>query len=338
MKYNRLGNSGLLTSDLTLGTMIFGETNGRGTSVTESERIIHAYLDAGGNHIDTANAYASGVSEEIVGNAIKTKRNQVILATKINFPMGKGVNDYGLSRYSIMQEVENCLNRLQTDRIDLLYMHCIDPLTPLEESLRAFDDLVSAGKVRYIGVSNFKAWQLMKALGLSDKNGWAKFIAGQYQYSLVKRDIEFEFLDLCESEGVGITPWSPLGGGFLSGKYKRNQRPSSYADGRIGGMSDDVEESWERRSTERNWNIIDAVGKVAEERNASYAQIAIAWLRAQPVVSSTIIGVRTMQQLEDNLGAAEIDLSPYELDILNTASQMPEMYPYRFIENYARKK
>jgi aryl-alcohol dehydrogenase-like predicted oxidoreductase len=256
-----------------------------------------------------------------------------VLATKVQFPKGDGPNDRGLSRHHIIEGVHGSLRRLNTDYIDLYYMHCWDPLTPLEESLRAFDDLVAAGKVRYIGVSNFKAWQMMKALDVSEVNGWARFVAAQYQYSLIKRDIEYEFIDLCLSEGVGLTPWGPLGGGFLSGKYKRGQRPT---EGRIATIAEDTEEAWARRSTERNWQIVEAVGEIAEARGVTYPQIALAWLRAQPAVCSVIIGVRTLAHLEDNLGAVELELTPDELARLDTASAMPELYPYRFLENYQR--
>ena len=337
MKYNRLGNTGLLVSDLCLGTMIFGEKSERSTPSDEAERMIHRFIEAGGNHIDTADVYADGRSEEIVGKAIKSQRDQIVLATKVRFPRGNGRNDVGLSRHHILEGVHASLRRLDTDYIDLYYMHCWDPLTPISESLRAFDDLVSSGKVRYIGVSNFKAWQLMKALSVSDANGWARFVAGQYQYSLVNRDIEYEFTDLFESEGVGLTPWGPLGGGFLSGKYKRGQRPNNADDGRIGVSGDDVEEAWDRRNTERNWNVIDVLGDIAEARNASYSQIALAWVRHQSAIASVIIGVRTMEQLEDNLGAADIVLNRDELDRLDQTSQMPELYPYRFIESYGSR-
>lgn len=336
MQYKRLGNSGLLVSDLCLGTMIFGEEE-RGTSPAEAKRIIDTFIDAGGNHLDTANVYVGGRSEEIVGEAIKGKRENLIIATKTRFPMGAGKNQQGLSRHHIMNAVEASLRRLQIETIDLYYMHGIDPLTPLEESLRAFDDLVTAGKVRYIGVSNFKAWQVMKSMALSEANGWAKFVAGQYQYSLVKRDLEYEFLDLFESEGIGMTPWGPLGGGFLSGKYQRDQQPSSE-NGRIGNAQPEHEESWERRNIERNWRIVDVVNEIAQERGASHSQIALAWVRAQPTVSSVIIGVRTMQQLEDNLGAAEMTLTEEELARLDEVSQMPELYPYRMILDYMMRK
>jgi len=334
MKYNRLGNSGLLVSDLCLGTMIFGEESDRSTPADEAERLIHRFIDAGGNHIDTANVYAGGRSEEIVGRAIKDRRDQVVLATKVRFPTGEGRNDAGLSRSHIMEAVHASLRRLDTPYIDLYYMHAWDPLTPIEESLRALDDLVTAGKVRYIGVSNVKAWQLMKALAVSDAHHWSRFVAGQYQYSLVKRDIEYEYSDLCESEGIGLTPWGPLGGGFLSGKYQPGERP---VDGRIAGAGEDYEESWERRNTERNWRIMDAVGGIGQNRGAKHPQIALAWLRAQPAVASVIMGVRTMDQLEDNLGAADIELTTEELATLDRASALPELYPYRVIEEYAMR-
>jgi aryl-alcohol dehydrogenase-like predicted oxidoreductase len=335
MKYKSLGRSGLMVSELCLGTMIFGEEGSRGTDQATAQRMIHQFLDAGGNHIDTANVYASGRSEEILGQAIQGKRDQVVLATKVRFAMGEGSNDLGLSRYHIMRSVEDSLHRSQTDHIDLLYMHCWDPLTPLEESLRAFDDLVRAGKVRYIGVSNFKAWQLMKALSLSDAHGWARFVAAQYQYSLVVRDIEAEFTELCVSEGVGIVPWGPLGGGFLSGKYQRGERP---AQGRIATMPDHAEESWRRRAKERNWRILEVMDDIVTSYGrATHSQIALAWLLAQPAVDSVIIGVRTVAQLEDNLGAIELQLPPEEISRLNEISAPEEGYPYQFIRTYGAR-
>ena len=339
MEYKRLGLSGLLVSELCLGTMIFGEDSSRSTPPDEAEQIIASYLEAGGNHIDTANVYASGRAEEIVGRALRGKRGQAVLATKVRFAMGSGPNDQGLSRYHIFRSVEDSLRRLKTDSIDLLYMHCWDPLTPLEESLRAFDDLVSSGKVRYIGVSNFKAWQLMKALGISDAHGWARFISVQYQYSLVVRDIEREFLDLCESESVGIVPWGPLGGGFLSGKYRPVQRPQHAANGRLATTPDHDEEAWIRRSNEKNWRIMEVVETVISGHpGATPSQVALAWLLARPAVDSVVLGVRTMEQLLDNLGAADLQLSPDEMARLDAVSALEDSYPYRFIELYGARK
>ncbi len=334
MRYKKLGNSGLLVTDLALGAMLFGGTESRDTPEADSIRMIHQYIDMGGNHIDTANVYTGGRSEEIVGKAINGKRDNLVIATKARFPTGKDKNEQGLSRYNIMRAVESSLKKLQIDTIDLYYMHAWDILTPIEESLRAYDDLVTAGKIRYIGVSNFKAWQLMKALSVSEAHCWVKFIVGQYQYSLVVRDIEYEFMDLFASEGVSITPWGPLGGGFLSGKYRRGERPDG---GRIAIMPDHTEEAWDRRNNDRNWAIIDAVGQIADARGASYPQIALAWLRAQPLVSSVILGARTLEQFEDNMKSAEIDLTADELARLNEVSALPDVYPYRMIEAYGRK-
>jgi aryl-alcohol dehydrogenase-like predicted oxidoreductase len=332
VRYKQLGKSGLLVSELALGTMIFGEEGARRADPDESVRMVHRFLDAGGNHIDTANVYAGGRSEEIVGRAIRDRRDQVVLATKVRFRTGEGPNDLGLSRLQIFRSVEASLRRLQTDAIDLLYMHCWDPVTPLEESLWAFDDLVRAGKLRYVGVSNFQAWQLMKALGLSDARGWARFVAAQYQYSLVMRDVEIEIAPLCLAEGVGIVPWSPLGGGFLSGKYQADKRPTSPEEGRLAGMGAEAEESWEHRANELNWRILDLVGEVAAEHGCTLAQVALAWLRAQPAVVSIILGARTMDQLEDNLGSLDCELTEKDLARLDEASAIEVGYPRRFID------
>lgn len=328
MEMRQLGSSGLLVSELCLGTMIFGEDAERSTPPDDARQMIDRYLDAGGNFIDTANVYAGGRSEEIVGQAIRGRRDDVILATKVRFRRGGGANDIGLSRRHIMLEVENSLRRLQTDTIDLYYAHMWDPLTPLDETLRAFDDLVSAGKVRYIGVSNFKGWQLMKALALSDTYGWVRPIAAQYQHSLVVRDIEPEFVDLFLTEGVGSVPWGPLGGGFLSGKYRKGQRPQ---EGRLSTTPDQYEESWQRRALARNWDILDVVGNIAERREKSYAQVALNWLLSRSEVSSVIMGARTVEQLEDNLGAVGWELSAEELSALDDVSTVDWGYPYRMI-------
>ncbi len=336
MNYQQLGRSGLLVSSLCLGTMIFGEESGRGTPPAEAERIISRFLDAGGNFLDTADIYAGGRSEEIVGQAIKGKRDRLVLATKVHFSPQTGPNDSGLSRYHILHAIDASLRRLQTDYIDVYYLHAWDTLTPLEETLRVLDDLVGAGKVRYIGVSNFKAWQVMKALGLSDAAHWTRFVAAQYQYSLINRDIEDEFSDLCPSEGIGITAWGPLGGGFLSGKYQRNRRPQAATEGRIATTGSDTEEAWERRNTERNWAVLETVQAIAQAHGATVAQVALAWLRSQPIVSSVILGIRTLSQLEENLPAAALELTSEERSRLDRVSAPPERYPYRLIEQWRR--
>ncbi len=333
MECKPLGCSGLMVSELCLGTMIFGDEE-RGTDEPTAIRMVHQFLDAGGNFIDTADVYVGGYSEEITGKALKDRRDRVVLATKVRFAMGDDPNAVGLSRRHVIAGCEASLRRLGTDHVDLLYVHMWDPVTPIEETLRALDDLVTAGKVRYIGVSNFKAWQVMKALAVSDACGWARFIAAQYQYSLVVRDIEREFVSLFEAEELGQVPWGPLGGGFLSGKYRPGDRPT---EGRIATMPDHTEEAWHRRATERNWAIIDAVGEIAAARDKSYPQVALAWLLAQPTVVAPIIGVRTPEQLEDNLGAVGWRLSDEELARLREVSAIEAGYPYRMIREYGAR-
>ena len=331
MNYQPLGRSGLITSELALGTMIFGETSGRATPPAEARRLIDRYLDAGGNHFDTADVYAGGRSEEIVGEAIRGRRDRVLVATKARFRWREGdVNAEGLSRHNLTTGVEASLRRLGTDYLDLLYLHCFDPVTPLAETLRALDDLVRAGKVRYLGVSNFKAWQLMKAQGLLGQIARLTFVAAQYQYSLVKRDLEYEFDDLLPAEGLGLVPWGPLGGGFLTGKYTRE----GPTEGRIATTAEETEESWSRRDTERNWGILDAVRAVAATHDATPTQVAIAWLLQRPIVSTVLLGARTLDQLEDNLGARDVTLSADDLRRLDDASALPELYPYRMIRDY----
>lgn len=334
MKMKQMGRSGLIVSELCLGTMIFGETGGRGTDEATAVSMIHQFLDHGGNFIDTADVYAGGHSERIVGKAILGRRDDVVLATKVRFRTGVGPNDEGLSRQHIISGCEASLQRLQVDTIDLLYAHLWDPLTPVEETMRAFDDLVAAGKVRYLGVSNFAAWQVMKSLAVSDSAGWSRFVAAQYQYSLVVRDVEREFVPLFAAEGLGQAPWGPLGGGFLTGKYRRGERPQA---GRIAMMEDHTEEAWHRRATERNWRIIDAVGAIADERDVTYAQVALAWLRARPTVVSPIVGVRTPEQLDEALGTLDWLLTGDEVVALDAASAIEPGYPYRMIQEYGAR-
>lgn len=330
MQYKPIGKSGLITSNLTLGTMIFGELSSRSTPKKEALDLIDNYIEHGGNHLDTADVYASGRSEEIVGEALKNRRKEVIVSTKVRFKTHDNINAEGLSRLHITEGIHSSLRRLQTDYIDLLYVHCFDPITPLEETIRVLEDLIRSGKVRYIGISNFKAWQLMKAQGLTQQLNTNCFVASQYQYSLVKRDMEYEFFDLLESEGLGLLPWGPLGGGFLTGKYSKDQ-PTS---GRIATTSKETEESWERRNTAKNWAIIDKVKNLAEKYEATPSQISIAWILSKKVVSSVILGVRTHEQLLDNLEAKHLILSKADLAELDKVSSLPELYPYRMIEEY----
>jgi aryl-alcohol dehydrogenase-like predicted oxidoreductase len=330
MEYRRLGDTGLMVSELCLGCMTFG----RETDEEDSKGLVGRFLEAGGNFIDTADVYSKGVSEEITGRAIKGVRNDVVLATKIRFPMGEGPNDVGLSRKHVTQGCEDSLRRLGTDYIDLYQVHCWDGATPLEETLSALTDLVRSGKVRYIGVSNFTAWQIMKSVCASEMGGFERFVCLQPQYSLVERNIEREILPVCLEEGLGVIPWSPLGGGFLSGKYRRGEEPPRGS--RISEAVESMEEYWDRRATERNWRVLDVVGRISEVTGKSYAQVALNWLLEQPVVTAPILGVRTMDQLEDNLGAAGWRLDEEQVAELSEAGALEDVYPYRFIREAQR--
>ena len=330
MEYRRLGETGLMVSELCLGCMTFGREADEATS----RAMVDRFVEAGGNFLDTADVYGEGASEEITGRAIKDRRDDLVLATKVRFPMGQGPNSVGVSRKHIMQGCEASLRRLGADYIDLYQVHCWDAATPLAETLAALNDLVRAGKVRYIGISNFTAWQIMKSLHISEAKGLERFVSLQPQYSLVERNIEVEVLPACREAGLGVIPWSPLGGGFLSGKYKRGEQPP--AESRIAGAQDHWEEAWGRRATERNWRVLDAVGAVAEETGKSYAQVALNWLLRQPLVTAPIIGARTMEQLEDNLGAAGWGLTPAQVARLSEAGALEETYPYRFIRQAQR--
>jgi aryl-alcohol dehydrogenase-like predicted oxidoreductase len=330
MEYKRLGNTGLMVSELCLGCMTFGQEADEETS----REIVGRFLEAGGNFVDTADVYSNGISEEITGMALKGVRDDVVLATKVRFPMGEGPNDVGLSRKHIAQACEDSLRRLGTDYIDLYQVHCWDAATPLEETISALTDLVRSGKVRYIGVSNFTGWQLMRSLAVSERDGLEKFVCLQPQYSLVERNIEREILPVCVEEGLGVIPWSPLGGGFLSGKYRRGEEPPE--DSRIAGAVESMEEYWDRRATERNWATLDVVGRISEETGKSYAQISLNWLLMQDGVTAPIIGARTLQQLEDNLDASGWELTREQVDELSRASALEDVYPYRFIRNAQR--
>jgi aryl-alcohol dehydrogenase-like predicted oxidoreductase len=331
MQYRRLGTTGLMVSELCLGCMTFG----RELDEEGSKEIVSRFLEAGGNFIDTADVYERGASEEILGRALKgVRREDVVLATKVRFPMGEGPNDVGLSRKHIISGCDASLARLGTDYVDLYQVHAWDAATPLQETLSALTDLVRAGKVRYIGVSNFAGWQLMKSLWVSDARGLERFVCLQPQYSLVERNIEREILPVCREEGLGVIPWSPLGGGFLSGKYRRGEEPVQGS--RIAEAVESMEEHWDRRATERNWRTLDVVGEVSEETGKSYAQISLNWLLRQEVVTAPIIGARNMDQLEDNLGATSWELSEEQVAQLSGVSDLEDVYPYRFIREAQR--
>jgi aryl-alcohol dehydrogenase-like predicted oxidoreductase len=323
MLYSRLGQSGLLVSELCLGTMTFG----READEQASGDMIRCFVTAGGNFIDTADVYSDGVSEEITGRAIRDMRDEIVLATKVCIKTGEGPNDVGLSRKHILKGVEDSLRRLGTDYIDLYQCHAWDPTTPIQETLETFSDLVRQGKVRYIGCSNFTGWQIMASGCRSEANGLANFVSLQPQYSLVERSIEYEVVPACIEQGLGLIPWGPLGGGFLSGKYRRGEQPPDGS--RIAGADESWEESWQRRATEKNWQILQAVADIAEETGKTYAQIALNWLLRQPRVAAPIIGARTVRQLDDNLGAVGWELTPEQVQRLDEVSAPPGIYPYR---------
>jgi len=328
MEYKYLGRSGLKVSELCLGTMTFG----RESDKKESLKMLDTFIDAGGNFLDTADSYGPkgqpGTSEMVLGQLLKGKRDKVVISTKVGFPTSDGVNDMGLSRVHILQEVEKSLKRLQTNYIDIYHVHCWDEGTPLEETLSVLDGLIHSGKVRYIGVSNYTAWQIMKALELSRRYGWAKFVSAQMQYSLVTRDIEREILPLCQYEGLTIMAWGPLGGGFLSGKYRPGKEPPAMG-ARLVEVKKNEEEAWERRAIERNFRILEVVDEIAKRRKVVQAQVALAWLLKKGVIP--IIGARTLDQLKVNLNSVELKISKEDVERLDKASYLEIGYPYRFI-------
>jgi len=323
MKLAKLGRTGLKVSKLCLGAMTFGNKEW-GCDEATSKRIVDRFLDAGGNFIDTADVYSAGVSEEILGRALGARRSSVVVATKVAGPMGPGPNDVGLSRQHILSGVDASLRRLGTDYIDLYQVHFYDPTTPLDETLRALDDCVRAGKVRYLGCSNYSAWQIMKANAIARENGGARFDALQPEYSLACRYIEREHLPLCLEEGIAVIPWSPLAGGLLTGKVRRGQTPP--ADSRIGSSP----MSKARLESETNLDIAERVVEVAARLGRSPSQVALAWLNQQTGVTSPIFGARTLEQLEDNLGSLEQRLDDEALKRLDEVSALPLVYPHDF--------
>ena len=327
MEYRTLGGTGTVVSTQCLGTMTFGKES--------SEEVSHAQLDLfverGGNFVDTADVYSRGVSEEIIGRWLAARpgvRDQLVIATKGRFPMGPGVNDAGLTRTHLSRALDASLRRLGVETIDLYQAHAWDPLTPIEETLGFFDDAVRAGKIRYAGVSNFLGWQLQKATLLARSGGLAPIVTLQPQYNLLIRDIEFELVDVCRNEDIGILPWSPLAGGWLTGKYLRDQSPTGAT--RLGeDLRRGMEAYAPRNAQERTWQVIDAVREVAEGRGVSLSQVALAWVADRPAVTSVILGARTLEQLDDNLAAAGLHLSEKETGQLDEASSpIVADYPY----------
>jgi aryl-alcohol dehydrogenase-like predicted oxidoreductase len=326
MDYRQLGASGLRVSALSLGTMTFGGRDRFAsvgtTDVAAATRQIDLCLDAGVNLIDTADVYSDGLSEQILGEAIKGRRDKLLVATKARFPMGPGPNDAGLSRHHLIAACEASLRRLGTDHIDLFQVHEWDGVTPLEETLDALDHLVRSGKVRYVGCSNYAGWQMTKALGISERRGLQRFVSQQIYYSLQARDAEYELIPAAIDQGVGIMVWSPLAGGLLSGKYRRGQTPPEGSRQLTDWNEPPV------RDEEQLYDIIDALVEIADGRGVSPAQVALAWLLGRPGVSTVVVGARTEEQLADNLGAASLQLEHAERTRLDELSLPPLLYPF----------
>jgi aryl-alcohol dehydrogenase-like predicted oxidoreductase len=326
MEYRQLGQSGLRLSVLSLGTMTFGGGGWASalgaTDVEGAKRQIALCLDAGVNLVDTADVYSGGLSEEIVGQALAGQREDVLLATKVRMPMGEGPNEAGLSRHHVIRGCEASLRRLGTDYIDLYQVHEWDGRTPLEETLAALDSLVHMGKVRYVGASNYAAWQLMKALGVADREGLPRFVSEQIYYSLQARDAEYELVPLAIDQGLGILIWSPLAGGLLSGKYRRDD-PNPEGTRRFAGWTEPPV-----NDENKLYDAIDVLVDIGAGRGVSAAQIALAYLLGKPGITSLIVGARTDEQLADNLASASIVLSEDERARLDEVSAMPLLYPY----------
>jgi aryl-alcohol dehydrogenase-like predicted oxidoreductase len=327
VEYRQLGRSGLKVPVLSLGTGTFGGVGEMfskwgASDVKEATRLVDVGLEAGLNFFDTANVYSAGASEEILGHAIKGRRHELLLSTKATLPVGPGPNDKGSSRLHVIHQCEASLKRLGTDYIDLYFMHTFDPITPVEETLRALDDLVSAGKVRYIGCSNFSGWQVMKSLAVSERYGLARYITYQGYYSLVGREYEWELMPLALDQGLGTMVWSPLGWGRLTGKIRRGQAPREgriAQGGAAGGPPVD---------DEYLYAVVDVLAELSKETGKSIAQIALNWLLQRPSVANIVIGARNEEQLKQNLGAVGWKLSEEQIAKLERASERQSVYPY----------
>src|ERR1700744_4051158 len=332
MKYNLLGNTGVVVSELCFGTMTFGGKGGIWENIgkvqqQEVNELMKTVVDSGINFIETANVYSYGLSEKLLGQSLKDtgiNRNELIIATKVRGRMGEGKNYVGLSRFHIFQSVDESLMRLQLDHIDVLYVHGVDPKTPIDETVRALNDIVLTGKVRYVAVCNWPAWMVMKAIGIAEKHGWNKFIGMQYYFSVAGRDIEREILPLAADQNLAVMPWSPLAGGFLAGKYTRE--------------TEKIEGS--RRSTfdfppvnkEKAYDIIDVITDIGKQHGVSAAAVALAWVRLQKGVTSTIIGAKNIEQLNDNVKSTQVELSADDLKKIDEVSALTKEYPGWMVE------
>lgn len=331
MKYNYFGNTGMVVSELCFGTMTFGgegywEVIG-GLKQDESTELVKGSIDAGINFFDTANVYSYGTSERLLGSALKhlgIKRSEVVIASKVRGRMSPDHNNVGLSRYHILQSVDESLERLQMDHLDILYVHGVDPITPIEQTMRALNDVVAAGKVRYIAVCNWPAWMVMKAQGIAALNGWHKFEGLQYFYSLAGRDIEREILPMAADQKLAVMPWSPLAGGFISGKFTRENQ-------KLEG-SRRTNFDFPPINKDKAFDIIDVMQEIAAAHGCTVAQVALAWVRCQAGITSTIIGAKSIAQLHDNIKSTTVALTADDLAKLNNASALPKEYPGWMVE------
>lgn len=331
MEQLSLGRTGLKVSELCLGTMTFGIDTDEGTA----HEMLDAFTDAGGTFLDTANAYSAGLSEEMIGRWLKTKqRDDFVIATKVFHRTGAGPNNRGGGRKHILAAVESSLRRLDTDYIDLYQTHVYDEGTPLEETLSTLDNLVTAGKVRFVGASSYTGWQLQKSLGLSREHGWERYVCLQPLYNLLDRDAEWELIPLCQAEGLGLIAWSPLRMGILSGKYHRGMT-APITGTRIERRNNSGEPAWTRYANEHTWTVLETVEAIAGETGTSVAQVALRWVSQRPGVTAPIIGARTMAQFRDNLGAVGWRLAPEQMDRLAAVSDRPLPYPYD-VQEWAR--
>ena len=337
MKYNQLGKTGVLVSELCLGTMTFG---GKGywqaigqLPQDDVNQLVKTSVDQGINFIDTANAYSEGLSETLLGQSLidlGINRQQVVIATKVRLRMGAGANQVGLSRLHIIDSVNNSLERLKLSHIDLLYIHGVDFLTPLEETMRGLEDVVRSGKVRYIGISNHPAWMVTKANGFADKMGWTKFVASQNYYSIAARELEREILPMATSEGIGVMPWSPLAGGFLSGKYTRKNE--------IAGDSRRDSFDFPPVNKPKAYDIIDVMAEVGKKHEVSVARVALAWLLHKKTVTSVIIGAKRKEQLLDNIAATQLSLTDDDMQKLDAVSALSPEYPGWMLERQMQNR
>jgi aryl-alcohol dehydrogenase-like predicted oxidoreductase len=333
MEYRYLGRTGMKVSELCLGTMSFGER----TDEETAHQMLDRFVEAGGTFIDTADVYAAGASEEVIGRWLERQsRDNLVIATKAYGDMGPGPNDGGAGRKHLLSAVEASLRRLRTDYIDLYQVHVFDDATPMDETLSTLDGLVRSGKVRFVGASNYTGWQLQKSIDLARQYGWEPFVCLQPLYNLLDREAEWDLVPVCQNEGVGIIPWSPLRGGWLTGRYRRDMAEPP-AGSRVSAPGGGWPEAWETYANDRTWDVIDALVDIAEKTGRTPSQVALRWVAQRPAVTAPIIGARTLEQFEDNLAAAGDPLANEHLDRLTAVSDRPLPYPFGLMPRFTRR-